>query len=40
MGDDDLDLRHVGHYRGMTTDLANGFIARGIPATGCDRPAS
>jgi hypothetical protein len=26
MGDDDLDLSHVGHYRGMTTDVA-GFIA-------------
>ena len=27
MGDDDLDLLHVGHCRGMTTDVANGFIA-------------
>jgi hypothetical protein len=27
MSDDDLDLIHAGHYRGMTTDVANGFIA-------------
>ena len=27
MGDDDLDLLHVGHHRGMTTDIATGFIA-------------
>jgi hypothetical protein len=26
LGDDDLDLFHVGHYRGMITDVA-GFIA-------------
>jgi len=32
MGDDDLDLLHVGHYREMSTDLGNGFIA-------CDRAA-
>ena len=25
MGDDDLDLLHVGHYRGMTTDVATGL---------------
>jgi len=25
MGDDDLDLAHVGHYRGMTTDVATGL---------------
>jgi len=24
MGDDDLDLVHAGHYRGMTTDATNG----------------
>jgi hypothetical protein len=24
MGDDDLDLLHVGHYRGMTTGLRHG----------------
>jgi hypothetical protein len=29
MGDDDPDLLHAGHYRGMTTDAANGFIACG-----------
>jgi hypothetical protein len=27
MGDDDLDLLHIGHYRGTTTDVT-GFIAR------------
>jgi hypothetical protein len=27
MGDDDLDLIHGGDYRGMITDVANGFIA-------------
>jgi hypothetical protein len=26
MGDDDLDLLHVGHYRGMTTDVT-GLVA-------------
>jgi hypothetical protein len=26
MGDDDLDVLHVGHYRGMTTDVT-GSIA-------------
>jgi hypothetical protein len=26
MGDDDLDRLYVGHYRGMTTDVATGFI--------------
>jgi hypothetical protein len=26
MGDDDFDLLHVGHYRGMTTDLATGLL--------------
>jgi hypothetical protein len=25
MGDDDPDLAHVGHYRGMTTDVATGL---------------
>ena len=25
MGDDDLDLLHVGHCRGMTTDVATGL---------------
>jgi hypothetical protein len=25
MGDDDLDLLHVGHYRGMTTGVATGL---------------
>ncbi len=25
MGDDDLDLLHVGHHRAMTTDLATGL---------------
>jgi hypothetical protein len=25
MGDDDLDLLHVGHCRGMTTDAATGL---------------
>jgi hypothetical protein len=28
MGDDDLDLAHVGHYRGMTTDVATGYRVR------------
>jgi hypothetical protein len=32
MRDDDLDLCHVGDYRGMTTDVANGFIACGCAA--------
>jgi hypothetical protein len=27
MGDDDLDLCHVGHYREMITNVANGLIA-------------
>jgi hypothetical protein len=37
MGDDDLDLLHAGHYRGMTTGPGNGFIACGRapgPASG------
>jgi hypothetical protein len=25
MGDDDLDLPHVGHYRGMATDIGTGL---------------
>ena len=25
MGDDDLDLLHVGHHCGMTTDIATGL---------------
>jgi hypothetical protein len=25
MGDDDLDFLHVGHCRGMTTDVATGL---------------
>ena len=25
MGDDDLDLFHAGHYRGMTADVATGL---------------
>jgi len=36
MGDDDLDLLHVGHYRGMTTDVATSYLKpsglRGSPA--------
>jgi hypothetical protein len=27
MGDDDFDLLHVGHYRGMTTGFATGLSA-------------
>jgi len=27
MGDDDLNLVHIGHHRRMTTDVANGFTA-------------
>src|SRR5260370_18661239 len=26
MGDDDLDLLHAGHYRGMTADVATGLF--------------
>jgi hypothetical protein len=26
MGDDDLDLLHAGHYRGMTTDVATVYF--------------
>ena len=36
MGDDDLDLLHVGHYRGMTTDVSY----RGIPSWDKNRPTS
>jgi hypothetical protein len=25
MGDNDFDLLHIGHYRGMTTDVATGL---------------
>jgi hypothetical protein len=39
MGDDDLDLLHVGHYRGMTTDVATGFIASACAAGAGPRPA-
>jgi hypothetical protein len=46
MGDDDLDLRHVGDYRGITTDVA-GFCrvrptprARRRPRTGRALPRS
>ena len=28
MGDDDLDLLHVGHHRGMTTDVAGVYRVR------------
>jgi hypothetical protein len=28
MGDDDLDLLHVGHCRGITTDAATGYRVR------------
>ena len=33
MGDDDLDLLHVGHYRGMTTDVATGLSRATAPLT-------
>ena len=40
MGDDDLDLLHVGHYRGMTTDcrrlIACDCAARGHASGDCD----
>ena len=28
MGDDNLDLPHVGHFRGMTTNVATGYRVR------------
>jgi hypothetical protein len=28
MGDDDLDLLHAGHYRGMTTDSRQVYRVR------------
>ena len=34
MGDDDLDLLHVGHYRGMTTDAATGLSRATARLTG------
>jgi hypothetical protein len=47
MGDDDLDLLHVGHYRAMTTDVATGLsratarlTASRCPAASCTTPAA
>ena len=39
MGDDDLDLIHAGHYRGMTTDITpdlsrDGRAADRVPPGG------
>jgi hypothetical protein len=47
MGDDDLDLLHVGHYRGMTTGVTTGLsgatarlTASRCPAALCKAPAA
>jgi hypothetical protein len=32
MSDDNLDLRHAGHYRGMTADVAKG-LSRAAPSS-------
>jgi hypothetical protein len=37
VGDDDLDLLHVGHCRGMTTDLAHRPQQRSCPVRGKHR---
>jgi hypothetical protein len=38
MGDDDLDLLHVGQYRGMTTGVATSY--RRTPASRSTRPTA
>ncbi len=40
MGDDDLDLLHVGHYRAMTTDVATGLSRATARLTASRCPAA